>query len=248
MKISIITVSYNSAQTLKDTIDSVLNQKDCEMEYIIIDGASNDHTINIVEAYFDKISKFTSEPDKGIYHAMNKGLSLATGNIIGFLNADDVYDNNLVLNLVSKEFEEKKCDAVYGDLYYVERENLNRIIRKWKSGSFDKKQFKFGWMPPHPTFFAKKEVFEKFGFFNTDFKSAADYELMLRLIYKHEISLSYIPSVLVKMRIGGISNASLKNRIRANREDRLAWKINDLKPNLLTLWLKPLRKIFQFIR
>ncbi|MCO4293126.1 glycosyltransferase [Solitalea sp. MAHUQ-68] len=247
MKVSIITVVYNNKETIDDTIKSILNQSYKNIEYIIIDGNSNDGTCEIIKSYGDKITKFISEPDKGIYDAMNKGLSLAIGDVIGILNADDFYVNNNVISKIVAAFDQTHCDAVYSDLIYVDQFNISKQIRKWKTGKYKPGSFLNGWMPPHPTFFVRREVYEEHGLFNTLLRSAADYEIMLRFIHKHKIKLGYIPEVLVKMRAGGVSNVSLKNRLRANKEDRMAWQINGLKPYFFTTWLKPLRKISQFI-
>lgn len=247
MKISIITVSYNSAATIRDTIESVLSQVDCDVEYIIVDGQSSDATKAIINEYAGRIDKFISEPDGGIYEAMNKGLALATGDIIGILNSDDIYQSKHILHQVSEEFKRKQCDVVYGDLVYVERENTEKVVRKWRSGKYNRNKFKFGWMPPHPTFFATKAAYNQYGLFQVRLKNAADYELMLRFLYKHELRASYIPEVFVRMRVGGFSNARIANRIKANKEDRKAWEINGLQPSPFTLWLKPFRKIFQFV-
>jgi glycosyltransferase len=246
-KISIITVSFNSAKTIEQTIQSVLSQRYSNVQYIIIDGASQDETLNIIERYSDKIAVFVSEKDSGIYNAMNKGLKLATGEIIGILNSDDFYADENVLNDVAKLFEQGKADAVYADLQYVDAIDTRKVKRNWKSGKYKPGDFLFGWMPPHPTFFVKKEVYEKYGVFNESLKSAADYELMLRFIHKYQISIDYLPRVIVKMRSGGQSNITAKNRIKANIEDRKAWEINGLKPYFFTLFLKPLRKLKQFV-
>jgi glycosyltransferase len=247
LKISIITVSYNSAKTIEQTIQSVLSQRYPNVEYIIIDGASQDETLSIIEKYRDKISIFISEKDSGIYNAMNKGLKLASGDIIGILNSDDFYSDDEVLSDVVKIFEQSNADAVYADLQYVDANNTQKVLRNWKSGKYKQGDFLFGWMPPHPTFFVRKHVYEKYGFFNESLSSAADYELMLRFIHKHKITIEYLPRVIIKMRMGGKSNRSFKNRIKANLEDRKAWKINGLKPYCFTLFLKPLRKLNQFI-
>lgn len=248
MKVSIITVCFNAESTIEFAIQSVLKQNYQNIEYIIVDGQSSDKTIPIIEKHRDKISKFISEKDEGMYFALNKGIQLATGGIIGLLHADDFYPSEKIISRVVKEFETKKVDSVYGDLQYVEKENPEKIFRDWKSESFNPQNFLKGWMPPHPTFFVKKSCYEKFGLFNTSFSISADYELMLRFLFKHKISSSYIPEVLVKMRTGGISNVTLKSRIKANKEDRQAWKINGLKPNSFTLILKPLSKLRQFFR
>ncbi len=178
---------------------------------------------------------------------MNKGIELATGDIIAILNSDDFYnDINVVLNVV-KLFEAKNIDAVYADLDYVAQDNTSKIIRKWRSGLYKVGMFKWGWMPPHPTLFVHSRLYKKYGNFNLELKSAADYEIMLRFIHKHKISLAYLPQVIVKMRVGGLSNSSLKQRIFANKEDRKAWEINGLKPYFFTLFLKPLRKLTQYL-
>lgn len=245
MKVSIITITYNSGATLKDTIESVVNQSYGDIEYIIVDGKSTDNTLSITESYKDKISKVISEKDKGLYDALNKGIALATGDLIGIIHSDDFYTDNFVIEKIINSIEENNSDAVYADLYYVDKLDTNKIFRKWKSGNYKHGQFLNGWMPPHPTFFAKRSCYEKFGSFNLSFVSAADYELMLRFIHKHKINLSYLPEFIVKMRVGGKSNVTLNNRLRANKEDRKAWIVNGLIPKFYTLYLKPLRKIIQ---
>ena len=247
MKISIITVAYNAASTIKDTIDSVLSQEGIDLEYVIVDGGSKDETVQIVESYGDQIHTFISEPDKGIYDGMNKGVALATGDIVGILNADDFYSNENVLSKVVETFVEG-VEASYADLVYVDQEDTDRITRTWKSGKYESGAFKKGWMPPHPTFFVRKEIYEKFGAYSLELKSAADYEFMLRVIHKHQIKVVYLPEIIVRMRQGGASNSSLKNRINANKEDRKAWEMNGLKPGTFTLIRKPLSKISQFFK
>jgi glycosyltransferase involved in cell wall biosynthesis len=246
LKVSIITVTYNSYQTLLDTIESVNSQDYKDIEHVIIDGASTDITAVAIRDYLPPHAKFVSEPDEGLYHALNKGINLATGDIIGILHADDIYSHTQVLSSVVDKFSETNADTLYADLHYVSKKYPNRVIRNWKSGTYLRDRFLRGWMPPHPTFFAKRSVFEKFGSYDTNFKRAADYELMLRFLYKHGVSSCYLPDTIVKMRVGGISNGNMPARIKANMEDRLAWKINGLKPLLLTLYLKPLSKLHQF--
>lgn len=216
------------------------------MEYIIVDGKSTDNTLSIIEKYRDKIAHFISEEDDGLYYAINKGIALATGDVVGILHADDFYIDTNVLSQIARTFETSNADAVYADLYYVDKDNTDKIIRTWKSGGYDAERFLWGWMPAHPTFFVKKAMYEKFGAFNTTLRSAADYELMLRLLYKHKIKAAYLPAFIVKMRVGGKSNASVANRLKANNEDRMAWKLNGLKPYFFTLSLKPLRKVWQY--
>ncbi len=246
MKISIITASFNNADTIADTIESVLAQDYSDVEYIIVDGGSTDDTMKIVEESKSKISKVVSEKDDGIYFALNKGIDLATGDVIAFLHADDIFASPNVLSKVIDTFKEKNVESVYGDLHYVDRVDTKKIIRNWRSGEYVHGLFLKGWMPPHPSFFLKKEIYKKFGTFNTSFRSAADYELMLRMLHKNKISTAYLPEVIVKMRVGGVSNSSMKNRVKANREDKRAWEVNGLKPGLLTFIRKPLSKIKQF--
>jgi glycosyltransferase involved in cell wall biosynthesis len=206
---------------------------------------SKDNTLQIVNE-FAHVAKVVSEKDKGIYDAMNKGVQLATGEVVGILNSDDFYTGPSILTKVAAAFEDPAVEAVYGDLQYVKSTNLQVVTRTWKSGSYKKKYLYYGWMPPHPTFFVRRNIYEKCGLFNTALRSAADYELMLRVLLKYDTRVQYIPEVLVKMRVGGMSNASLKNRFRANKEDEMAWRLNNLRPYFFTTWLKPLRKILQF--
>lgn len=246
MKVSIITPSFNSAATIADTLRSVSEQTYPDIEHIIIDGASKDATLEIV-ASFDHVARIISEKDNGIYDAMNKGIQEANGDIIGILNSDDFFaDPNVISDIVAK-MKEENSDSAYGDLTYVDPVNTHKIDRNWKSGNFNASSFLWGWMPPHPTFFVRKEIYKRYGKFNLELRSAADYEFMLRVLYKNRISTVYIPRVLVRMRSGGNSNASLKNRWKANREDRRAWTINQLTPNFFTLFLKPFRKIIQYL-
>lgn len=246
MKISIITVTYNSAASIEQTMRSVLDQSYKNIEYIIIDGGSTDQTLDIISKYKAQLGYFISEKDNGIYDALNKGIAAATGDIIGILHSDDFYTSNTAIEHVAQQFAKTNCDAVYANLYYVNRSNTDKITRKWHSGKYSNGMFINGWMPPHPTFFVKKEVYQKYGAFNLNFKTSADYELMLRLIHKHKISLAYLDEYIIKMRVGGQSNVSVNNRVIANLEDRKAWEVNGLKPRFYTLWLKPLRKITQF--
>lgn len=248
MKVSIITIAYNSASTIEDTIQSVIAQDYPHIEYIIIDGASTDDTLNIVEKHKSFIHKIISEPDKGIYDAMNKGVMAATGDLIGILNSDDFYAYPSVITEIVSAINEAKTDSIYADLVYVNRDNPNEITRKWTSGKYEEGLFLKGWMPPHPTFFLKKSCYNKYGTYTLKLRSAADYELMLRMIHKHKISTTYLPKVITKMRVGGESNVSLKNRIRANQEDAEAWKMNNLKPGTFTRIRKPLSKVKQFLK
>ena len=246
MKISIITVTFNSAKTLRDTLKSIENQDFDQIEILIIDGISSDSTLSIAAEFNHLNLKIISERDHGLYDAMNKGISLATGDIIGILNSDDFYIDNSIISKVMQCFEDERIDAVYGDLNYVSAERTDKITRRWKSGDFDSKRFLNGWMPPHPAFFLRKKHYIHFGSFDLQFKRSADYELMLRMLYKHQLKAVYLPFVFVHMRAGGASNSSFKARFEANREDAMAWKKNGLQPKWFTTWLKPLSKLFQY--
>lgn len=246
MKVSIITVVCNGAKTIGECIESVQSQGFDDIEHIIVDGASTDGTLDILRKHESKTTKIISEPDDGIYEAMNKGISHATGDIVGTLNADDYYHDDEVIRDVAKVFENKEVDACYGDLVYVDGEDTSKVVRRWKSAPFNKRLFYDGWMPPHPTFFVRRAAYEKYGAFNTTLGSAADYELMLRFLLKFGVSAEYIPMALVVMRTGGVSNRSLVNRLKANMNDRKAWKMNGLKPHRWTLLMKPFSKMSQF--
>lgn len=248
MKISIITPTLNCQALIRKTLDSIFLQEGIEIEHIVVDGVSTDNTIPILREYQRKCTylKVISEKDDGLYDAMNKGILMATGDIVGILNAGDFYADREILKEVLRVFKESKADSIYGDLIYIKEDDTENIVRFWKSGQYDKKRFYKGWMPPHPTFFVKKSVYIKYGFFNTNLKISADYELILRFLLKNGVPSVYIPKVLVYMPVGGVSNSSLSNRIRANREDRAAWVLNELKPKFYTTIWKPLSKIKQF--
>jgi len=248
MKISLITVSYNSQDTIEDTLESVIAQQNCDLEYIVIDGGSTDKTLEILDKYKDHINILLSEKDNGIYDAMNKGIQLATGDLVGILNSDDVFAYENVLSNVIEKFKDPSIDALYGDLVYVDRKELDKVKRKWISGPYKVGSFEKGWMPPHPTFYVRKNIYNEYGLFNLDFTSAADYEIMLRFIHKNKISLGYLPKIMVKMRQGGQSNASFANRLKANREDKRAWEVNDLKAGTFTFIRKPISKLSQFFK
>ncbi len=246
MKISIITPTFNSARTIADTLSSVACQTWPSIEHIIIDGASKDQTISIVNE-FPHVSHVVSEPDAGIYDAMNKGIRKATGDLIGILNSDDFYTHPMVLQKVMETMERSGTESCYADLEYVNPNAPEKVVRNWKSGNYDPNHFYFGWMPPHPTFFVRREIYERLGLFDTRLRTSADYELMLRFLFKNGISVCYLEDVIVRMRTGGVSNGTVANRLRANREDREAWRINGLKPRFYTFYMKPLSKIRQFL-
>ena len=246
MKISIITVCYNAEDTISDAIQSVLTQDYKDVEYIIVDGKSTDRTLEIIQSIKNRI-KLISEKDRGIYDAMNKGINTASGDVIGILNADDVYKNCQVLTEVMDAFK-ANVSIVYGDIEYVKYNDLSKVVRKWKAGIFRSGKFKWGWMPPHPGFFVKKSCYESFGLFNLNLSTSADYELMLRMLEVHHLTCHYIPKTITSMRVGGASNSSLKNRLIANRNDKKAWTIHPINPFWFTFILKPLRKLPQFFR
>jgi glycosyltransferase involved in cell wall biosynthesis len=248
MKVSIITIAYNSEATIEATIRSVIAQSYPDIEYIIIDGCSKDSTLSIIEKYKSQIARVVSERDKGIYDGMNKGVSMATGDIIGILNSDDFYADSDVIKDVVALFEKTQCQATYADLVYVDRLDEQKVIRTWNSGQYRHGAFLKGWMPPHPTFFVKADVYKRFGQYSTDLRSSADYEFMLRVLHKHQIKVAYLNRIITKMRAGGQSNVTLKNRLRANKEDGMAWRMNGLRPQPWTLILKPLSKLQQFFK
>jgi glycosyltransferase len=252
MKISLVTAVLNNKETILDAIGSISKQTYKDIEHIIIDGGSTDGTLDKIKGFNGNTAKIISEPDGGIYDALNKGIGYASGDVVGFLHADDFYSNDDVIRMVADVFEKKGVDSCYGDLQYVNKRNTNIVLRHWKSADYFPGKFRLGWMPPHPTLFVRKEIYEKYGYYNTQFRIAADYELMLRLFEKHSISSHYISEVLVKMRLGGMSNKNLKNILRKSAEDCKAWKVNDLNGGLWPAWvtivLKNVSKLPQFVR
>lgn len=245
MKLSIITSCYNSAATIRDTLESVARQDYSDIEHIIVDGGSEDDTLAIVSE-FTHVAKVVSEKDRGIYDAMNKGIAIATGDIIGILNSDDFYTGPGVISDVVRQMEQSGADTLYADLDYVSSTDKTKVVRSWRAGSYAVRKFYYGWMPPHPTFFVRKYIYERYGTFNLSLRSAADYEIMLRFLVRYDVTTTYLNKTIVQMRAGGQSNASITNRLRANAEDRKAWQINKLRPYLFTTFLKPVRKIHQF--
>lgn len=248
MKISVITVAYNAEKTIGDTILSVLEQDHPEIEYIIIDGASTDGTMSIVERFREKIAVIVSEPDKGIYDAMNKGISLATGDVVGILNADDFYLDGHVLSRVAEAMQDENVGAVFADLVYIRPENLSRPFRRYSSKRFDPSKFAYGWMPAHPTFFLRRRYYEAYGLYKTDYRIAADYELLIRMLYVHRVPYVYIPEVLIKMRLGGASTRSFKSNIVLNREIVRACRENGIETNFFKVYSKYPKKFLELIR
>lgn len=237
-KISVITVSFNSKVTINDTIRSVLSQSYKNIEHIVIDGNSSDGTQDVVRQY--KTIKLVSEKDSGLYDAMNKGIKMSSGDIVAILNSDDLYYDEKVIEDVVKEFERTGADAVYGDLVYVEKDDAGKIVRHWKSSKCRKGDFIWGWHPAHPAFFVKREIYEKYGVFDTSYEFSADFELMLRFMERFHITSSYIPRTLVRMRLGGESNKSLGNIIKGNINCMKAFRKNGI-------WLNPFYPLYRIL-
>jgi glycosyltransferase len=229
-------------------IKSVASQSYRNVEHIIVDGLSNDNTLEIVAGYSHTTAQVVSEKDMGIYDAMNKGIQLATGDVIGFLNADDLYENEHVLSKVAGVFDDTAVEACYGDLVYVDATNTNRVVRYWSAGNFMPEEIINGWMIPHPTFFVRKRLYQEYGVFCPELRIAGDYELIIRFLLKHNVQCIYVPEVLVRMRTGGISNRNLKNLILGNLESYRAWGMNGIYINPLRFISKPLSKVKQFIK
>lgn len=247
MKVSIITVVRNNQATIAHAINSVLNQDYYSIEYIVVDGSSTDATAEIIKSYGNRISRFISEPDQGIYDAMNKGLKVATGDIIGLLNSDDFYENTNVISRIVQEFNFNKVDLVFGDIVFVNPQNVQQIIRYYSSANFHPEQFSWGWMPAHPSCFLKRKVYEKYGYFRTDYQLASDYELLLRFMKIHQISYSYLPNILVRMRPGGASNKNFSCRWISNREILKACTEHGIHTNILKLFVRYPAKILEKI-
>lgn len=246
LKISVITAVFNNCETIKQTLDSVLSQTYPEVEYIVIDGGSTDGTLKILDSYKSKLSFYISEPDSGIYDALNKGIHHSTGDIVGFLHADDLFEDSDVLDKIAKAFAISAVEAVYGDLVYVHNNNISKVVRYWKSCTFNEKFLQKGWMPPHPTLYVKHSVYKRLGVFNTSYLIAADYDLVLRFFGKGKLISFYVPEVFVRMRIGGISNRSIKTIIKKSLEDFFILKRNKIG-GFFTLINKNLIKFKQFI-
>lgn len=244
--ISIITVCYNSEATIRQTIESVISQDYEKIQYIIIDGGSTDQTLKIIKQFPEAVDKCVSEPDRGVYDAMNKGISQANGDLIAFLNADDIYAYPQAVRDMVNLIINDKVDAAYADLMYVDRYKDNKIVRKWKTGPYKTDAFRYGWVPPHPTFFCKKSVYKELGVFDTNFEVAADFELMLRFIEKNSLKTAYLPRYLVKMRTGGKAN-QVPGIARGNRDILRAFSKHKIKPSPLYFLIKPVTKALQYI-
>jgi len=250
MKISIITVSYNSENFIESCINSLINQSYKNIEYIVIDGSSKDNTLKIIKKYSKYISRIISEPDKGIYDAMNKGIKIAKGEIIGFLHSDDLYANNKVLSKVAAIFRENSSlDACYADLVYVRQKDTSRIVRYWKSSKFILGSFSKGWSPPHPTFFVRRSVYERFGDFNLNYPIVSDVELMMRFLEINRIQTFYLNEIWIKMRVGGLSNKNFKSILEQNLDVLRALCHHHLDNNMIIFFINKITsRIKQFFQ
>lgn len=248
MKVTIITATLNAEKYLGDCIQSVQEQEYNDIEYIVVDGQSTDNTLNVIRKNEEFISKWISETDRGMYDAINKGIKLATGDIIGIINSDDVFAHPRVLNNIVDCFTSSDTQSVYGDLMYVDPNNLDSIFRLWKGRVYKRSRFLYGWMPAHPTFYLRRELIQKYGLYENHFYTAADYEFMARYLYHYRISSTYLEQEVVRMRSGGMSNINFKSRLRANRRDYLAMKKNHIPLSFFVSILKPLSKIHQYKR
>jgi glycosyltransferase involved in cell wall biosynthesis len=248
MSISVVTVVYNGANTIEETIRSVQSQDYAQVEHIVVDGASTDNTAEIVKRNRGKIAVFVSEPDRGIYDAMNKGLALATGDVVGFLNADDVYVDATVLSQVAQVFRDATVDGCYADLMYVDKTDTDRMVRYWKSRSYEDGLFERGWMPAHPTFFVRRAIFRRLGGFDLDYRLQSDFELTMRFLAVNRIRTVYIPTVWVRMRMGGESNKRIMNVIRGNLEAYRACRKHRLDVSPFFIVKKVLSRVPQFFR
>ncbi|MEL6485297.1 MAG: glycosyltransferase family 2 protein [Bacteroidota bacterium] len=247
MKVSIITGTYNSAQYISDCVASIQRQDYKDLEHIIIDGASKDDTVKIIKSIPNRVTDLVSEPDGGIYNAMNKGLKRATGDILGILNSDDFYNSDSVISEVVEAFKKHDADCVFGDLYYVKAEDTDSIVRKWITGPYKTNGFRRGWHPAHPSFFVKRDVYEKYGYFDESLRLAADFELMLRFIERHGLKSHYIPKPMVRMRLGGATSKNLKNVIEGNKQCIQAFKNNDMKPPFMYSLVRLVPKLKQLL-
>lgn len=244
--ISVVTVCWNSRETIADTIESVIAQTHRPIEHIVVDGASTDGTLDVLDRYRDALARIVSEPDGGIYPAMNKGMAMATGDIVGILNSDDVYADHQALQAVASVFEDPAIEVCYGDIYYVDAKNLQRVIRHWVSNPFRPGLFEGGWMPPHPAFFIRREALRRVGGFEERYRYAADFDFMLRALEVHRLRAVHLPRVLVRMRVGGETNNNVLNVLKGNLEAYDACKRQHLDVNPLFILRKILRKLPQY--
>jgi glycosyltransferase involved in cell wall biosynthesis len=245
VKISVITAVYNNQATIASALESIFNQSYPSIELIVIDGGSTDGTLDVLNLWKDRIDVLVSESDEGIYDALNKGIVHSSGDVVGFLHSDDIFENNDVLANIASAFKDGTVDAVYGDLIYVRQNNIGQVIRRWKSGTYNNNSFSQGWMPPHPTFYVRRSVYYRLGRFDTRYHIAADYDIILRFLAVDKIKTVYIPKVLVRMRVGGVSNRSLKTILQKSYEDFYVLKRNNVG-GIVALLRKNFRKLAQF--
>lgn len=248
MKVSIVTICYNSGKTLEKTIQSIASQSYNNIEYIVVDGGSKDNTVDIIKKYNDVVSQWVSEPDNGLYDALNKGIRMATGEVVGVLHSDDIFYDEHVIQKVADGFISNGTDAVFADIQFVRHENLNKVIRHYSSKKWHPGRFVWGFMPAHTSFFVKKSKYEELGYYQTDYKIAADYELLIRFLNKNKVSYTYLPMVTTKMLIGGASTSGIKSVIILNKEIKRGCKENGLYTNNFMLYSKYFTKIFEFIK
>lgn len=250
MKISVITISYNSASTIEDTLRSVLTQTYLDIEYIVVDGLSKDHTVEIIQKHEDRFNgrlKWISEKDKGLYDAMNKGIQMATGDVVGILNSDDFFYDNHVLQKVADAFKDETLDATIGDIVFVREDNHDKIIRRYSAKNWKPSKFAWGYMPPHPSFFVRRKYFDQLGYYKMGYKIAADYELLIRFLLKAKLNWIYLPIITTKMRMGGASTSGLKSLITLNNEIIKGCSENQVYTNKIMVYSKYLFKPFEFL-
>lgn len=247
MKVSIITTTFNSAGTVATTLESVAKQTHPQIEHIIVDGASKDNTLEIVRT-FPHVAVIVSEPDNGLYDAINKGIRLCTGDVVGILNSDDFFPDETVIATIADALSDPQVEAVFGDIAFIRPGNLRKVVRLYSSKKFFPAKFARGYMPAHPSFYARKSLFDQYGFYKQDYKIAADYELLMRFIYRHRIRYRYINRILVYMRTGGVSNKNLRSRYTLNKEIIRACKENGVNTNMAILSVKYINKIFEYIK
>lgn len=246
LKISVITAVHNNRETISAALDSALGQSGVDIELVVIDGGSTDGTLDVLRSYADRLHVLVSEPDRGIYDALNKGIQRASGEVVGFLHSDDLFADADVLSRIAAAFADPGVGAVYGDLLYVRKDNPDQVVRYWRSGEFSGRRLGWGWMPPHPTLYVRRRVYEQHGLFDTSFRIAADYDFILRALGQNRVGVRYIPEVLVKMRVGGASNRSLRNIVQKSNEDLRALRRNGMGGVGALMW-KNLSKLPQFL-
>ena len=247
VKISIITAVYNNRETISDALESALGQSGVDIELVVIDGGSTEGTLEVLRSYADRLHVLVSEPDQGIYDALNKGIRRASGEVVGFLHSDDLFADSDVLSRIAAAFADPGVGAVYGDLLYVRKDNPDQVVRYWRSGEFSGRRLGWGWMPPHPTLYVRRHVYDQHGLFDTSFRIAADYESVLRILGRGGAKPAYLPHVLVRMRLGGVSNRSLRSMLLKSREDYAAMRLNGIG-GVNTLVRKNLAKLPQFLK